>query len=193
VSTTPAPASSHASVSLRTLFLIFLRLGFSFGAGTGMAAVLQEELVRKRQAIDRGEFMAVYGLARIVPSGTMTALAVAMGYRYQRWRGTVVVLVAMILPAFVLTVVLTVAYTLLAGSPTFRIVNLTLMPAALAIVVVSAYRLGREFFTPSVELLLAIGALVGVLVFGLNPSFLLLLGGALGAVAIRSRGQDPTA
>ena len=55
----------------------------SFGAGTGMSAVLQDELVRKRQAIDVAEFMALYGLARLVPSGSMTALAVAVGYRYQ--------------------------------------------------------------------------------------------------------------
>jgi chromate transport protein ChrA len=39
-------------------------------------------------------------------------LAVAIGYRYQRLPGTVVALVAMILPAFALALVLTIAYTL---------------------------------------------------------------------------------
>jgi len=81
-----------------------------------MSAVLQEELVHKRKAISRGEFMTLYGLARLVPSGSMTALAVAIGYRYQRFPGTVVVLTATILPAFSLTVLLTVGYTLL-GRP----------------------------------------------------------------------------
>ena len=33
------------SVSLGVLFLLFLKIGLSFGAGTGMSAVLQEELV----------------------------------------------------------------------------------------------------------------------------------------------------
>jgi len=172
------------------LFRLFLKIGLSFGAGTGMSAVLQEELVRKRQAMDRGEFMALYGLARLVPSGSMTALAVAIGYRYQGFFGTLVVLAAMILPAFVLTVLLTIAYTLLAGSAALRVINLTLMPAALAVVAVSAYRLGGEFFTPSLELVLAVAAGAGVLFLGLNPSLVLLAGGLIGAFALGRAAED---
>src|SRR5437762_5776170 len=169
---------------------MFLKIGFSFGAGTGMSAVLQDELVRKRQAIARGEFMALYGLARLVPSGSMTALAVAVGYRYQRLPGAIVVLVAMILPAWCLTVLLTVAYTLLANSLALRIINLTLMPAALAIVVVSAFHLAREFLTPSLELVLVFAGGASVLFFGVNPALALLAGGVVGAFAIRQRGDD---
>src|SRR4051794_6255014 len=110
------PRASGATVSLRALLLLFLKIGFSFGAGTGMSAVLQDELVRKRQAIGRGEFMVLYGLARLVPSGSMTALAVAIGYRYQRLLGTAVVLLAMIAPGFSVMVLLTIGYTLLVGS-----------------------------------------------------------------------------
>ncbi len=171
------------------LFRLFLKIGLSFGAGTGMSAVLQDELVRKRQAIARGEFMALYGLARLVPSGSMTALAVAIGYRFQGWLGTGAALTAMILPGFVLTVLLTIVYTLLANSMALRVINLTLMPAALAIVVVSAYNLGREFFTPSLELVLVIAGGASVVLFNLNPSVVLLAGGAIGAVALRSRDE----
>ena len=77
---------------------------------------------------------------------------------------------------------LTVVYTLLASSAALGVINLTLMPAALAIVVVSAFRLGREFFTPSLELVLAIAGGASVLVFGMNPSLMLLAGGVIGAL-----------
>src|SRR5690242_21920134 len=93
-----------------------------------MSAVLLDELANKRHAIQRGEFMALYGLARLVPSGSMTALAVAIGYRYQRLPGSVVAVVAMILPSFLLTLVLTIAYTLLATGPALQVINLTLVP-----------------------------------------------------------------
>ena len=68
-------------MTLAQLFVLFFRVGMSFGAGTGMTAVLQKELVQTRKAIARDEFMMLYGLARIVPAGTMTALAVAMPWR----------------------------------------------------------------------------------------------------------------
>ena len=177
------------SVSLGVLFRLFLKIGLSFGAGTGMSAVLQDELVRKRQAIARREFMALYGLARLVPSGSMTALAVAIGYRYQGWIGTIAALSAMILPGFTLTVLLTVVYTLLANSTGLKVINLTLMPAALAIVIVSAFKLGREFFTPSLEGVLVIAGGASVLFLGLNPSLVLLAGGAIAAVGLRNRDE----
>jgi chromate transporter len=159
----------------------------TYGAGTGMAAVLQQDLVRRRKVMERGEFMSLYGLARVVPSGSMTALAVAVSYRFQRYMGTIVALLAMILPGFTLTVLLTIAYTLLVGSNALRLVNATLLPAALGIVAVSAYQLAREFLSPSLELLMAILACVGVLAIGLNPSLVLVTGGVIGALVLRPR------
>lgn len=179
-------------MSLWDLFRLFLRLGGSFGAGTGMSAVLQEELVDRRKDVTRAEFMTVYGLARIVPSGSMTAIAVAFGHRYGGLPGTVVVLVAMILPAFLLTVLLTIGREMLVGTPAFAVLNLTLMPAALGVVIVSTWKLAQEFFSPSVELLLAIGAAVGVLGLGMSPPLLLVGGGLIGAVAIRERKPRPS-
>ena len=183
------PASDR-TVSLPELFRIFIKVGLSFGAGTGMSAVLQDELVHRREAMPRGEFMAVFGLARLVPSGSTTALAVAVGYRYQGWPGTFVALAAMILPGLVLTLLLTVGYTLLAGTRAFRVINLTLTPAAVAVVVVSAWSLGREYLSPSLEVVFIVAAAAAVLVFDLNPSLVLLAGGAIGAVAIRQR-EEP--
>ena len=152
-----------------------------------MTALLQDELVRKRRDLSRSEFMGIYGLARIVPSGSTTALAVAFGHRFGGVLGTVIALVAMILPAFTLTVLLTIGRDHLQGTPAFPLLNLTLMPAALAIVMVSTWKLAEEFFHPSVELLLAALAAIGILVFGLNPPLLLVAGGLVGALTIRER------
>ena len=181
----PAAQLAGASIGLRALFWIFLKSGMAFGGGSGIVGLLREELVDKRRALTGGEFVTLYGLGKIVPSGTATAVAVAFGYRFQGWLGTLASLMAMILPAFVLTVLLTIAYTRLVGSPIFSIVNVTLMPAALAVILVSAVHLGREFVSPSVELLLMVGGFACVLLLGLNPSIVLIVGGLIGAVAVR--------
>jgi hypothetical protein len=56
------------------LFLIFLKAGLAFGGGLGILAVLEEELVDQRRAVTKEEFLTIYGIGRIVPSGTMTAV-----------------------------------------------------------------------------------------------------------------------
>ena len=174
-------------MTLWELFRLFFRLGWAFGAGTAMTAMLQDELVSKRKLVSRSEFMNVYGLARIVPSGSTTAIAVAFGHRFGGKLGTVVALVAMILPAFTLTVLLTIGRELLQGTPFFPLLNLTLMPAALAIVIVSTTRLAQEFLNLSVEPILAAAAAIGILVFHVNAPLLLVAGGVVGAFTIRER------
>jgi len=175
-------------INRRALFGIFFKAGLAFGGGLGILAVLEQELVTRRRAVDREEFLRLYGLGRIVPSGTMTALAVAYGYRFAGLPGTVISLTALVLPALVLTVALTAVYGLLhrqAWLP--ELLPVTILPAALAFIVVAGVRLGRDVFRPSWELLLAAAAFAGAAVLHLSPVLLLLAGGVAGTVLFRPK------
>jgi chromate transporter len=178
-------------ISRQALFGIFLKAGLAFGGGLGILAVLEQELVTRRRAVDREEFLRLYGLGRIVPSGTMTALAVAYGYRFAGLPGTVISLTALVLPALVLTVALTAAYGLLHRQAWLsELLPVTILPAALAFIVVAGLRLGRDVFRPSRELLLAAAAFAGAAVLHLSPVLLLLAGGVAGTVLFRPRKGD---
>ena len=175
-------------INRRALFGIFFKAGLAFGGGLGILAVLEQELVTRRRAVDREEFLRLYGLGRIVPSGTMTALAVAYGYRFAGLPGTVISLAALVLPALVLTVALTAVYGLLhrqAWLP--ELLPVTILPAALAFIVVAGVRLGRDVFRPSRELLLSAAAFAGSAVLHLSPVLLLLAGGVAGTVLFRPK------
>lgn len=167
------------------LFLIFLKAGLAFGGGLGILAVLEDELVSKRRVVSREEFLTIYGIGRIVPSGTMTALAVAYGYKFGGMLGTLLALSALALPAFVLTIILTIAYHYLRASRLFVLLPITIMPAALALIVVAALKLGKDVFRPSLELVIAGAAFACALFLQLNPALLLLAGGIIGALVLR--------
>jgi len=167
------------------LFSIFLKAGLAFGGGLGILAVLEEELVSQRQAVSKDEFLTIYGIGRIVPSGTMTALAVAYGYKFGGLSGTVIALTALSLPVFILTIALTIAYHYLRHSRLFDLLPVTIMPAALALIVIAALKLGKDVFRPSRELLIACAAFALALFLRLNPALILLVGGALGAFILQ--------
>src|SRR5258706_12068324 len=172
------------------LFSIFFKAGLAFGGGLGILAVLQEELVDKRRAVTKEEFLTIYGIGRIVPSGTMTALAVAYGYKFGGMSGTVIALTALSLPVFVLTIALTIAYHYLRNSRLFDLLPITVMPAALALIVVAALKLGKDVFHPSRELLIACAAFALALFLRLNPALILLVGGVLGAFVLQNVEAD---
>jgi chromate transporter len=166
------------------LFSIFFKAGLAFGGGLGILAVLEDEIVNKRRALSRDEFLTIYGIGRVVPSGTMTALAVAYGYKFGGMSGTLIALGALTLPAFILTVALTVAYHYLRNSSLFDLLPITIMPAALALIVVAALKLGKDILRPSRELVVAAAAFALALFIRLNPALILLAGGVLGAFAL---------
>ncbi len=159
-----------------------MKAGLAFGGGLGILAVMEDELVTRRKAISREDFLTYYGIGRIVPSGTMTALAVAFGYRFGGVWGTIIALTAMVIPAFVLTVLLTMLYQVFKSSNLLSWLEVTVLPAALAMILAAAIKLGKDVFRPSMELILAAACFVAVFFFKANPAVVLLAGGLLGIV-----------
>ena len=155
-----------------------------FGGGLGILAVLEHELVDRRRVIDRDEFLAIYGIGRIVPSGTMTALAVAYGHRFGGQLGVVIALAGLVLPAFVLTVALSAAYGSLSQGPWTDLLRASLLPAALALIVSAAIRLGKPVAGLRLETALAAAALLAAVFLRANTALVLLLGGALGGLLL---------
>lgn len=183
-------AAQPAKVTYRDIFMIFLKAGMAFGGGLGILAVMEEELVTRRKAISREDFLTYYGIGRIVPSGTMTALAVAFSYRLAGFWGTVIALIAMVIPAFVITVLLTMMYQYLVGTDFSSWLEVSVLPAALALILAAAIKLGKDVFRPSVEFLLAAAAFAAVFFFDLNPALVLVGGGLLGIPLFRYFGKE---
>jgi chromate transporter len=169
-------------VSLARIFWIFFRAGLAFGGGLGILAGLEKELVTRRRLVTRDEFLTMYALGRIVPTGTMAALAVGFGHRLGGWPGTVVALLGLTLPAFVSTVALTIAYRVLKDTRAFALMSVTLLPAALALIVTAAVNLARSAIGHRPETALAVAALLASLFVHVNPAIILIVSGVGGAL-----------
>jgi len=180
----------RSSLSLAQLFSVFFKAGLAFGGGLSVLALLEEQLVTLRRMLGRGELLTLWSIGRIMPCGTMTAVAVAVGHRLAGYRGTVVALVAMIVPGFISTVGLAALYGEIAHGKVLDYVDATLLPAALGLIVVSSIRLGREIFRPSLELVIAVAACAVMSGFDVNPAIVLIAGGVIGALVLRMK-EDP--
>ncbi len=177
----------RSTLSLKQLFAVFFKAGCAFGGGLGVLGLLQEQLVTLRRILPDKELITLWSIGRIMPSGTMTAVAVAVGHRLGGFPGTVVALVAMILPGFICVVVLTIAYGWLAHGPVLDYIDATLLPAALGIIIVSAVRLGRPIFRLSRDLVFAVIACIFAALPNLNPAVVIILGGVAGTFLLRGR------
>lgn len=100
---------------LRELFwsLTFLALQ-GFG---GVLAVVQRELVEKRQWLSNEEFMEDWAVAQIMPGPNVVNLSIMLGERYFGWRGAVVGLCGMLTFPMLVVISLTLVYTQFAANP----------------------------------------------------------------------------
>jgi chromate transporter len=109
------PAQRPQPHSLTDLFLSFTLLALQ-GFG-GVLAVVQRELVERKQWMTRDEFIEDWAVAQILPGPNVVNLGVMLGDRYFGWRGAVVsVLGLMLCPLFVV-LALALVYTHFAGNP----------------------------------------------------------------------------
>lgn len=166
-------------LTYKKLFNAFLKSGLTFGGGLGILAVLEKEFVTNTKYLDRKEFLSMYGIGKIIPSGSVTALAVGIGYKFKGFRGSIVALCGMILPGFVSTVALAALYTNLRDTIFFDLINTSLLPAAMGTIVISAISLGKEVYRSIFLAPFAILAFIAAFFLNINPALLIILFGII--------------
>lgn len=88
---------------LTTLFFTFFKIGaFTFGGGYAMIALLEDELVRKKQWIDREEFLNMAAIAESTPGPVAVNSATYLGYKLAGVPGAAVATLAVCLPSFLI-------------------------------------------------------------------------------------------
>jgi len=105
----PRPAS------VRALFWAFTWLALQ-GFG-GVLAVVQRELVDKRQWLTPEEFVEDWAVAQIMPGANVVNLSLIVGDRYFGWRGALAALAGMLAFPLAVVLILTVALSGFAGNP----------------------------------------------------------------------------
>ena len=159
--------------------MIFLQAGLVFGGGLAVIFEMEKQLVQKEKLLSKKEFIALFAIARIVPAGGVTALAIAFGYKYKKFWGTIVALAGVMLPAFTLTILLAALYNFFKQTSIFEIFNYSLMPAAVGLIVTSAINMGKDVFHSPLLISFAAVAFVSTFFFGISASLVLLAGAIL--------------
>src|SRR5581483_4322467 len=92
----PSPASR-----LRELAQVFLKLGvIGFGGPAAHIALMEDELVRRREWLTREQFLDLIGAANLIPGPNSTEVAIHVGRVRAGLPGLIVAGVSFIAPAF---------------------------------------------------------------------------------------------
>ncbi len=177
----PAPPGSR----LRELVALFLKLGaISFGGPAAHIALMEGEVVRKREWLTRQQFLDLLGAANLIPGPTSTEMAINVGFVRGGWIGLCVAGASFILPAALITGVFAWAYVHFGALPQAASVLTGIKPAVIAVITLAIWRLGTASVRDGMLAVLGAAALAAFFL-GLNPIAILFGGGTLGMLARR--------
>jgi chromate transporter len=161
---------------LSELALFFLRLGTTaFGGPAAHIAMMEDEVVRRRQWVAREKFLDLLGAANLIPGPSSTEMAIFIGYLCKGWAGLLLGGICFIFPAMVIVMVLAWAYVRFGNLPQVNWLLYGVKPVVIAIILQALWQLGRKAVKNK---FLGALAIIGLILNFLGINLLILLFGA---------------
>src|SRR5687768_8266764 len=176
---------------LREIAALFLKLGTTaFGGPAAHMAMMEEEVVRRRQWLTPEEFLDLLGATNLIPGPNSTELAIHIGHRRAGWAGLLVAGAAFILPATIIVTAIACIYIRFGRLPAIEGVLYGVKTVIIAIIARALWTLGRTAVKSWLLAAVGLGA-VALNFAGVNELFILFGTGFLIAALPRKRWRPP--
>ena len=153
------PSTQVNSPRFWALAWLFLRIGATaFGGYLALLAVIEKEVVERRQWIDRRQWADGLSLGSTMPGPIAVNIIVYIGYLARGWRGSAVAGTSVLLPSFLLMILVAEAYGQWGEAQHWQHFFAGVLPALLAIVAGVIWRVGRKNIVDWPGALLALSA-----------------------------------
>src|SRR6266446_1780841 len=138
-----APTEPRA-LRLRQLARLFLRLGtIAFGGPAAHIAMMEDEVVRRRQWMTREQFLDLLGATNLIPGPNSTEMAIHIGHVRAGMPGLIVAGASFILPAVLIVTAIAWAYVRYRTLPVAGAILYGVQPVIIAVVLQALWGLGR--------------------------------------------------
>lgn len=167
---------------LKEVAAVFLKLGFlGFGGPAVHIAMMEEEVVRKRQWMTHEHFIDLIGATNLIPGPNSTEMALHCGKERAGWKGLLLAGACFILPAVFITGIFAWLYQQYGTSPQVQPYIYGIKPAIIGVIASLMITLGRKAIK-SYELAILGSAALLMAIFGVNEVIILFGIGAMGMV-----------
>jgi chromate transporter len=184
-----AATAGPRRVSTLVLCSIFLEIGATAFGGMGPTlAIIERELVKKRQALTADDVAEAWAATRLLPGSSLIQVVSFIGYRLGGWSGSVLATVACVLPPVTAMLLLAVFYPRVAALPAFGPATQGLGAAVVGLLLATTYRFGRATLGNRVALGIALCAFGSTVVLGIPSAAIIVAAGLIGVPLLSAPG-----
>jgi len=164
---------------------VFFRMGcIAFGGPAAHIALMEEQIVRRRQWLDQQQFLDLVGITNLIPGPNSTEMTMHCGKERAGIPGLFAAGIGFIFPAVLITALLAWLYVRYGQLPALEQMLFGIKPAVLAIILSAVYRLGKKAVKGIT--LAVLGLILVVLSFSQVTVVLLILGAGIVGLLLRA-------
>lgn len=170
----------QTSGKLAEMFFIFVKIGsVLFGSGYVLLAFFQSDFVDHRHWITQAQLLDAVAVGQLTPGPVFTS-ATFVGYLIAGHQGALLATLGIFLPAFVFVAVSGPLIPLLRKSKVMNAFLDGVNVASIALMAVVGWQLGMACLVDVPSVLVAVLSLLVLLLFRINPAWLIVVAGSLG-------------
>lgn len=163
------------------LFLIFLKIGvFTFGGGYAMIPLIEDEIVKKNNWVKEEEFLDIIAFAQSIPGALAINSATYVGYRTYGFWGAIAACLGAALPSFFIIFIIAKYLTNSIEKDLLEKIFKGIRPAVVSLILASIFKLKKGVRKNMFSYVILLATVALVIVFKVNPIFIIVISGALG-------------
>ncbi|NIR52594.1 chromate efflux transporter [candidate division KSB1 bacterium] len=176
--------------SIKEICALFLRLGVTaFGGPAAHIAMMEEEVVNRRNWLSREHFLDLIGATNLIPGPNSTEMTMHVGFERGGLSGLFAAGSMFIFPAALITGIFAWGYRVYGSLPEIEPFLYGIKPAVIAVILSAVWRLGKKAVKGGKFAALGL-AVVAAVLLGVDEVIALLTGGIIGMVWFRMTNRN---
>ena len=168
-------------VSLWQLFWTFFKIGaFTFGGGWSLIAVMEDELVTRKQWITHADVLDMLVISESTPGVIAVNMATSIGYRKHGFWGGLIATLGVVLPSFIIISALSFGIEALAENKWYQSVFYGIQVGAIVLILNAFLKLFKQLEKNVVNFVVMAVAFCIALFTKINVIFVIIAGAVFG-------------
>ncbi|WP_288550021.1 chromate transporter [uncultured Brachyspira sp.] len=168
-------------ISALTMFISFFYIGLvTIGGGLAMLPIMQEEFVDKRKFLTKAEIVDVFALAQSIPGVIAVNTSLLTGFKIAGIFGGIMAGIGVMMPSFIIILIIAPIFERVQSLEYVNKAFLGIKGAIAALILLSAYDMGKSVLKNKFTALLFILSFILVVFLNFNVIYTLLLSAFLG-------------
>lgn len=168
---------------LRQLFTIFFKIGlFTIGGGYAMVPIIEDEIVTKKQWIEKEDFVDLLAISQSAPGILAVNISIFIGYKLHGIKGSIITTLGTILPSFLIILSIAMFFQSFKDNIYVEKMFKAIRPAVVALIAAPTFSMAKTAKISKYNIWIPVVSALLIWLLGVSPVWIIAIAGVGGFI-----------